>query len=291
MPTRRGSALWLLLCASCTSKDDTVPTASGASTVATEASARPSASVRGAGSGELAAASSSLGLGTIGPGPGRAVKPAPKPLSRARMGAISVSGTLPPEVIQRIVRQHFAKLAVCYDKGLAANATLEGRVMMTFEIQADGSVKDAQSGGDLPSQAVLACFSKIFGAFTFPQPESGVVKVSLPIGLSPSDKRLGGKAIAEARQPELEKALTGAGCTDLSASELTGGQGVLVYAVNRGGKPFKITFAPASSETDALSQDDIDRLAVNAVAQGTFFLAVEGEDSVASKALLDALLK
>jgi hypothetical protein len=30
---------------------------------------------------------------------------------------------------------------------------------------------------------------------------------------------------------------------------------------------------------------------VNAVAQGTFFLAVEGEDSVASKALLDALLK
>ena len=288
MTLGRGVAVALLFLASCSSKEGTAPTSSGTTTADVAASARPSASARAAGS-ERAAPSGSLGLGTIGPGPGSAVKPTPKPLSRARMGAISVSGTLPPEVIQRIVRQHFAKLAACYDKGLAANATLEGRVIMTFEIQADGSVKDAQSGGDLPSQAVLACFAKVFGAFTFPQPESGVVKVSLPIGLSPSDKRLGGKAIAEARQPELEKALTGAGCTDLAASELR--SGVLIYAVNRGGKPFKITFAPASSETDALSQDDIARLAVNAVAQGTFFLAVEGEDSVASKALLDALLK
>ena len=40
------------------------------------------------------------------------------------MGATSVSGRLPPEVIQRIVRQNFGRFRLCYENGLRSNPNL-----------------------------------------------------------------------------------------------------------------------------------------------------------------------
>ena len=34
------------------------------------------------------------------------------------MGAAEVTGALPPEVIQRIVRQNFGRFRMCYEQGL-----------------------------------------------------------------------------------------------------------------------------------------------------------------------------
>jgi hypothetical protein len=47
---------------------------------------------------------------------------------KVRMGATSVSGRLPPEVIQRIVRQNYGRLRLCYEAGLRSNPSLQGRV-------------------------------------------------------------------------------------------------------------------------------------------------------------------
>ena len=99
----------------------------------------------------------------------------------------SVSGRLPPPVIQAIVRQNFDAIRTCYERGLAKVPTLQGRVAVRFAIQLDGSVAGAQSAGsDLPDAEVVACIVRIFSQLRFPAPEGGVVTVVYPIMFSPS---------------------------------------------------------------------------------------------------------
>jgi len=98
-----------------------------------------------------------------------------------RMGATSVSGRLPPEVIQRIVRQNFGRFRLCYEKGLRVNPALGGRVEVRFQIQRDGSVSAISATGTLADASVTACVGAAFRQLSFPQPEGGTVIVSYPI--------------------------------------------------------------------------------------------------------------
>jgi hypothetical protein len=111
----------------------------------------------------------------------------PKALS-LRMGKTVVDGgSLPPEIIQRVVRQSFGRFRNCYEDGLRGNPNLEGRVTARFVIARDGSVMTVQSGGsDLPDAHVVACVLRAYGSLTFPAPKDGVVRVSYPLMFSPS---------------------------------------------------------------------------------------------------------
>ena len=102
-----------------------------------------------------------------------------------RMGATSVSGRLPPEVIQRIVRQNFGRFRLCYETGLRNNPNLQGRVSVSFVISKEGAVNSVSGGGDLPDSGVINCVTKAFYGLSFPQPEGGVVKVAYPIMFAP----------------------------------------------------------------------------------------------------------
>jgi hypothetical protein len=94
----------------------------------------------------------------------------------------TVNGRLPPEIIQRIVRQNFSRMKRCYMTGLEANPNLEGRVVVRFVIGRDGNVSTATDGdSDLPDKTVRACVVAAFQALSFPQPESGIVTVVYPI--------------------------------------------------------------------------------------------------------------
>src|SRR5262249_37300578 len=42
-----------------------------------------------------------------------------------RQGPTTVTGNLPPEVVQRIVRQNFGRFRLCYENGLRNNPTLQ----------------------------------------------------------------------------------------------------------------------------------------------------------------------
>ena len=98
-----------------------------------------------------------------------------------------MSGHLPPETIQRIVRQSFGRFRSCYEDGLRQNPGLEGRVTARFVIARDGSVANVQSGGtDLPDRSVVACVLRAYGTLSFPAPENGIVTVSYPIQFSPA---------------------------------------------------------------------------------------------------------
>jgi pSer/pThr/pTyr-binding forkhead associated (FHA) protein len=103
-----------------------------------------------------------------------------------RMANPTVSGRLPPEVIQRIVRQNFGRFRACYQNGLSRNPNLEGRVAARFVIGREGAVSNVSNGGsDLPDSGVVSCVLSAFYGLSFPEPENGIVAVTYPIFLTP----------------------------------------------------------------------------------------------------------
>jgi hypothetical protein len=115
-------------------------------------------------------------------GPGAHAPRAP----RMRQGDTSVSGTLAPEVVQRIVRQNFGRFRLCYEQGLQRNPNLEGRVSVRFVIDRNGAVSNAGNGGsDLPDSDVVQCVVRAYYGLSFPSPENGIVTVRYPIMFSP----------------------------------------------------------------------------------------------------------
>lgn len=107
----------------------------------------------------------------------------PKP---PRQGPVETIGKIPPEVIQRVVRQSFGRFRGCYEAGLRTNPGLAGRVVVGFTVGRDGAVVSAQSAGsDLPDPSVISCVVKGFYGLSFPAPEAGVVRVTYPIVFSP----------------------------------------------------------------------------------------------------------
>jgi hypothetical protein len=106
------------------------------------------------------------------------------PQVRMSSGTV-LSGRLPQDVIQRIVRQNFGRFRNCYEMGLRSNPNLEGRVTARFVIGRDGAVSNVSAGGDLPDAQVKSCVASAFYGLSFPSPENGIVTVSYPIMLTP----------------------------------------------------------------------------------------------------------
>ena len=138
------------------------------------ASAAPSAPPAQAGQGQ--------GFGSGSGRLGRSHRARPP---RVRMGATAVSGRLPPEVIQRIVRMNFGRFRACYEEGLRTSPNLQGRVTVRFVIARDGSVANASASSDLGSASVEQCITRSFFNLTFPVPEGGIITVSYPLVFTP----------------------------------------------------------------------------------------------------------
>jgi hypothetical protein len=96
-------------------------------------------------------------------------------------------GRLPPEVIQQIVRDEYARLRGCYEEGLRRDPNLTGRVATRFVIARDGSVSQVSDGGsDLPDPVALECIFDVFRTLKFPRPDGGIITVVYPIVFSPA---------------------------------------------------------------------------------------------------------
>jgi hypothetical protein len=107
-----------------------------------------------------------------------------------REGAVHVVGGLPPEVVQRIVRQNYGRFRLCYQHALEANPALAGRVSVRFTIDRSGAVASAADGGsDLRSPDAVACVLRAFGAISFPQPEGPPATVTYSMSFSPEPRR------------------------------------------------------------------------------------------------------
>jgi hypothetical protein len=142
----------------------------------------------GIGLGEIGTIGRGAGTGTgegFGSGHGRLGRSNKPP--QVRMGAVTVNGRLPPEVVQRVVRQNFGRFRLCYENGLRGNPALAGNVIVRFVIGRDGHVSNAAASGDLPDKGVSDCILRSFYGLSFPEPEGGIVTVSYPVHLSPGD--------------------------------------------------------------------------------------------------------
>ncbi|MEZ4442597.1 MAG: VIT domain-containing protein [Polyangiaceae bacterium] len=141
----------------------------------------------GVGLGQAGSVGHGAGSGTgqgFGSGSGRLAPSHRVRAPRVRMGATQVSGRLPPEVIQRIVRQNFGRFRGCYQLALRQDPHLAGRIVARFVIGRDGSVANATAEG-MGDRAMEACVAAAFRALSFPVPEGGIVTVSYPIVFQP----------------------------------------------------------------------------------------------------------
>lgn len=110
----------------------------------------------------------------------------PKPKGDVHYGVLSVSGRLPPEVIQRVVRQNLGRFRSCYDSALTRNPKLAGKVVVRFVIGQDGVVSSASSEPDttITDTTVVTCIVDGFKKLSFPAPEGGIVTVVYPLTFS-----------------------------------------------------------------------------------------------------------
>jgi hypothetical protein len=99
-------------------------------------------------------------------------------------------GHVPPDVIQRVVRENFGRLRVCYDIGLRSNPHLAGRVAVKFIIDRAGNVAVASdAGSSLPDSDVVGCVVRAFDTLAFPPSKDSAVTVVYPLDFSPTSSR------------------------------------------------------------------------------------------------------
>lgn len=93
-----------------------------------------------------------------------------------------VEGGLDREVIAKVIREHLGQIRYCYDRQLASESDLHGKVKVKFSINADGQV-DSQSVGEttMNNAMVEECILRRIATWKFPKPQGGTkVLVSYP---------------------------------------------------------------------------------------------------------------
>lgn len=107
-----------------------------------------------------------------------------------RQGSVTVSGSLPQEVVQRIVRTNFPAFGACYETGLQRSRALSGRITVRSRIVRSGATQATSHDPfrtDLADQEVIACVIRSFEKLSFPPPEErgGSVEIVYPLLFTP----------------------------------------------------------------------------------------------------------
>ena len=146
----------------------------------------------GIGLGNIGTIGHGAGTGTgqgFGSGHGRLGGSGSSKSPTVRQGSTTVNGRLPPEVIQRIVRQNFGRFRLCYENGLRSDPKLSGSVATKFVFDTQGAVSSAarDNSTTLTDAGVVSCVTRSFSNLSFPQPEGGIVVVVYPLIFAPGD--------------------------------------------------------------------------------------------------------
>jgi len=153
--------------------------------------------LQGTGEGGGGTGEGTIGLGSIGAlghgagagsgqgygsGAGRGLRSRDGGGPTVRAAPPSVSGSLSPEAIRRVVLRNLGQVQHCYEQGLAANPSLGGRIIVRFVINGSGAVA-ASSVADtsVDAPAVGQCVANAVRRWQFPTPQGGgMVSVSYP---------------------------------------------------------------------------------------------------------------
>jgi TonB family protein len=122
--------------------------------------------------GSTVHAASLSGLGTKGMLPQNAA-------TASTPSAPAVAGQLEPREIQRVVRTASGDVKRCYQRELAKNPKLEGKLVLNWTIARNGTVSQIKVAESLHAD-VDACIIKVLRALQYPAPLNHVVNVTFP---------------------------------------------------------------------------------------------------------------
>ncbi len=93
-----------------------------------------------------------------------------------------ILGALDKSLIDRVVKSHLAQIRYCYQRELAKNPKLFGKIVVKFVISKDGSVSSATTkSSTMKNPIVEQCVNARFLRMRFPKPKGGgIVIVSYP---------------------------------------------------------------------------------------------------------------
>jgi hypothetical protein len=118
------------------------------------------------------------GLGSYGTGVGGLGKKGDRDVN-VSAGTATVMGSVDRELIRRVIQEHAAQIRYCYEQQLALNPKLQGKVAITWVIQADGSATSAKVDGatTLQDEKIHRCMMERITSWQFPKPKGGGVAV------------------------------------------------------------------------------------------------------------------
>lgn len=113
----------------------------------------------------------------------------PRRVPQVRQARATVSGSLDKDIIRRVMRAHINEVRHCYNKGLASDPKLSGRVRVVYQIGAQGTVAAAiVQESTLADTSVDQCIAKAIQRWKFPKPQGGgTVTVTIPFVLEPGE--------------------------------------------------------------------------------------------------------
>jgi outer membrane biosynthesis protein TonB len=90
---------------------------------------------------------------------------------------------------QAMLRARANQAQRCYEKALAQQESLQGRLTVNLCVGVGGSVCNASISNDsLGSPMVAQCVTNIYRATTFPSPKNGCVQAQVPLNFLPEKK-------------------------------------------------------------------------------------------------------
>jgi hypothetical protein len=96
-------------------------------------------------------------------------------------GDIKLSGGLTVGAVRAGVHEGAGRLRACYERGLAENPRLAGRVMVSFSVDEHGDVSAVDTESDVIPGDVTSCIKDAFSAMTFAAPKTAPAKIVYPI--------------------------------------------------------------------------------------------------------------
>ena len=91
------------------------------------------------------------------------------------------SGRLSRAQILKVINEHVAQIQACYERVLARDRSLAGKITFDWVISPTGSVESVRvRSSTMSSTAISSCIMQEIRGWTFPTPEGGSVSVTYP---------------------------------------------------------------------------------------------------------------
>jgi len=133
------------------------------------------------GTGKIGTRGRGSGDGSYGSGEGGLGKKSERDISMTT-GTPVILGSLDPEIIRRIVREHAGQIRYCYESELTRTPGIYGKIVMKWVINGEGKVMQATPAeSQMKNPNVENCLASRIKTWVFPKPKGGgIVIVNYP---------------------------------------------------------------------------------------------------------------